>query len=212
LTSPSRLHEQFVAVEAATPGEYKRNWGGAEIRYGLAPGPFAEMLIAQTRHGICFLSFVNQHSRARELDRLHRLYGLARLRQDTAAAGATADAIFARREAAATPIHLTVHGTNFQVSVWRALLCIPCGEVVSYSQLAQAIGRAAATRAVANAVAANPVNYLIPCHRVLRADGSIGGYRGGSDTKQRLLDWEASARPDCGDHDGEPADPLLKSP
>ena len=211
LSSPSRLHEQFVAVEATSPGDYKRKWCGVEIRYGLAPGPFGEMLIAQTRRGICLLAFVNPQTRARELDRLRRLYKLAALREDSAAARATADAVFAGCAAPAATIPLAIHGTNFQVSVWRALLRIPRGTVVSYSQLAEGIGRPAAVRAVANAVAANPVNYLVPCHRVLRADGRIGGYRGGSVIKRELLVWEAAALPDRSDPDGEPADPAQQS-
>jgi len=207
LTSPARLHDQFVAVEASSPGEYKRNWRGVEIRYGLVPGPFGDMLLAQTRRGICLLSFVNEQTRARELTRLQRLYSLAILREDTAAARVAADAVFTRCNAPASAIHLAVHGTNFQVNVWRALLRIPRGTVVSYGQLAQGIGRPAAVRAVANAVAANPVNYLIPCHRVLRADGSIGGYRGGSGTKRKLLDWEASVPPGHPDPDDDAAEP-----
>lgn len=210
LTSPARLHDQFVAVEASSPGEYKRNWRGVEIRYGLVSGPFGDMLLAQTRRGICLLSFVDDQTRARELDRLQRLYSLAVLREDSAAAQATADAVFTRRDAPARAIHLAVHGTNFQVSVWRALLRIPRGTVVSYGQLAEGVGRPAAVRAVANAVAANPVNYLIPCHRVLRADGGIGGYRAGPDIKQQLLDWEAPALPDFPDHDGRLPDRGLR--
>ncbi len=204
LTSPARLHDQFVAVEASSPGEYKRNWRGVEIRYGLVPGPFGDMLLAQTRRGICLLSFVDAQTRTRELTRLQRLYSLAVLREDSAAARSTADAVFTRRDGPARAIPVAVHGTNFQVSVWRALLRIPPGTVVSYGQLAAGVGRPAAVRAVANAVGANPVNYLIPCHRVLRADGSIGGYRGGPDLKQQLLNWEAAARPDLPAHDGQP--------
>jgi len=204
LTSPARLHDQFVAVEASSPGEYKRNWRGVEIRYGLVPGPFGDMLLAQTRRGICLLSFVDAQTRTRELTRLQRLYSLAVLREDSAAAHTTADAVFTRRDGPARAIPVAVHGTNFQVSVWRALLRIPPGTVVSYGQLAAGVGRPAAVRAVANAVGANPVNYLIPCHRVLRADGSIGGYRGGPDLKQQLLNWEAAARPDLPAHDGQP--------
>ncbi len=211
LSSPSRLHEQFVAVQATSPGDYKRKWRGVEIRYGLAAGPFGEMLIARTPRGICLLSFVNQQTRARELDRLQRLYKLAALREDNAAARATAEAVFPDRANPAATIHLAVHGTNFQVSVWRALLRIPRGTVLSYSELAEGIGRPAAVRAVANAVAANPVNYLIPCHRVLRADGSIGGYRGGSVTKRELLDWETAAPPDRPAPGGARTDPPRQS-
>jgi AraC family transcriptional regulator of adaptative response/methylated-DNA-[protein]-cysteine methyltransferase len=193
LTSPSRLHEQFVAVEATSPGEYKRKWAGVQIHYGLAEGPLGDMLIAQTRRGICLLAFVDEQSREAELDRLRRLYGLARLQEDAAAARRAAAAVFAGRGADSPAIRLWVRGTNFQVSVWRALLRIPRGQVTCYSQIAKTIGRPAAVRAVAGAIAANPVHYLIPCHRVLRADGSVGGYRGGLPTKQRLLVWEASS-------------------
>jgi len=196
LTSPSRLHDQFVAVEASSPGEYKRAWQDVEIRYGLAPGPLGDMLLAQTSRGICFLSFVTARTRTRELERLQHLYRLARLREDSATACATGRAIFTGHEAPAAPLRVAVSGTNFQISVWRALLRIPRGTAVSYSALARATGRPAAVRALANAVAANPVNYLIPCHRVLRADGSPGGYRGGSVTKQRLLAWEATGAAD----------------
>ncbi len=193
LTSPSRLHEQFVSVEASSPGQYKNRWRGVEIRYGLAQGPCGEMLIAQTARGLCLLSFVHKQTRAQEMDRLQRLYALATLHRDDAAASVTAAAVFARRDTDSSPIHLAVRGTNFQVNVWRALLKIPLGVTLSYRQLAAAVARADAVRAVANAVAANPINLLIPCHRVLRADGGIGGYRGGSGTKRMILEWEASA-------------------
>lgn len=204
LNSRSGRHEQFVAAQATGPGADGRTRRGVEIRYGLAAGPFGEMLIAQTGHGICLLSFVNEQTRARELERLQRLYRRAALQEDSAAAQAAADAVFARRDTAAPTIRLAVRGSNFQISVWRALLRIPRGAVLSYSQLAMDVGRPTAVRAVANAVAANPVHYLIPCHRVVRADGSIGGYRGGSDIKRKLLDWESSAPADHPERDGAP--------
>jgi AraC family transcriptional regulator of adaptative response/methylated-DNA-[protein]-cysteine methyltransferase len=193
LTGPSRLHEQFVSIEAATPGEFKRNWRGVGVTYGTAQGPFGEMLIAQTARGVCLLSFVNAGTRQRELTRLRRLYCVADLRSDPLRAGETAEAIFRRPFSGDGKIHLTVRGTNFQVNVWRALLNIPSGTVVSYRQLAVQLGAPRAARAVANAVAANPVNFLIPCHRVLRSDGAVGGYRGGSALKESLLGWELSA-------------------
>ncbi|MGD8853486.1 MAG: methylated-DNA--[protein]-cysteine S-methyltransferase [Gammaproteobacteria bacterium] len=196
LSSPSRLHEQFVTVEATSPGEYKRAWAGVEIRYGVTPGPFGDMLIAHTRRGICLLAFVDDETSVGELERLRHLYGLARLQRDPAAARRVAEAVFAGQGKDPYPVQLGVRGTNFQVSVWRALLRIPPGAVASYSAVAKAIGRPAAVRAVAGAVAANPVHYLIPCHRVLRADGSLGGYRAGPQTKQKLLDWEASSLQD----------------
>lgn len=192
LTGPSRLHEQFAAIEAITPGEYKKKWQGIEIGYGFTPGPFGEMLIAQTARGVCLLSFVNRQTKGREFDRLRRLYRRAELKEDNLAAANTATAIFNVSKPQDGKFHLCVRGTNFQVNVWRALLKIPAGTITSYRQLADSIGKPTAARAVANAIAANPINYLIPCHRVLRSDGTIGGYRGGSQLKQTLLEWESS--------------------
>jgi AraC family transcriptional regulator of adaptative response/methylated-DNA-[protein]-cysteine methyltransferase len=191
LSSPSRLHEQFISVQAMTPGEYKNHGEGIEIRYGVYTSPFGDMLIAQTAKGICFIAFVSQATRAAELARLKRLYGKATLISDSEATALTVQRIFRTARPGDPRIHLAVRGTNFQVNVWRALLRIPYGHVVSYQQLAGEAGRADAVRAVANAVAANPVNVLIPCHRVLRANGEIGGYRGGADLKKTLLAWEA---------------------
>ena len=96
------------------------------------------------------------------------------------------------------PLH--IHGTNFQIKVWEALLSVPPGAAVSYSDLASAIGRdAKASRAVGRAVGANPIAYLIPCHRVLRADAEIGGYRWGTDRKRAMLGWEAARSKTDGD-------------
>jgi len=193
LTGPARLHDQFVAVEAVSPGEFKTRGQGLEIHYGMVPGPFGDMLIARTGRGLCLLAFVDQATKHKELSRLRRLYPRATLREDPDVAAATASEVFTKPYLAQGKIHLQVYGTNFQVHVWRALLRIPAGAVASYSQIAQYVGRPQAVRAVANAVAANPVHYLIPCHRVLRSSGDIGGYRGGTGRKKIILAWEAAA-------------------
>ncbi|MEJ2508140.1 MAG: methylated-DNA--[protein]-cysteine S-methyltransferase [Gammaproteobacteria bacterium] len=194
LSGPSRLHEQFVAIEASSPGEFKTQWRDLPVDYGFVMGPFGEMLIAQTRRGVCLLSFVNPQTREYELARMHSLFRLANLREDTARAAATADAIFRRPFSPDARIHLAVQGTNFQVSVWRALLRIPEGSLTSYRALAESLGMPRAARAVASAIAANPINYLIPCHRVIRSDGTVGGYRGGAELKGAMLAWESSVR------------------
>lgn len=191
LSGPSRLHEQFVALEAASPGEFKARGRGLEVRYGIHGGPFGDMIVAQTRRGVCFLAFVDRQCQGREIARLQSLYPEAALIEDARATAAVPHRIFQGPGARGVKTPLAVRGTNFQVNVWRALLRIPVGETLSYGQLAGAIGRPEAVRAVANAVAANPVNWLIPCHRVLRANGDIGGYRGGQDRKRALLAWEA---------------------
>lgn len=193
LTGPARLHDQFVSVEAVSPGEFKTRGRDIDIDYGIAPGPFGDMLIAVTGRGLCLLAFLDEATRERELSRLRRLYPQAALRENPHAARAAARQIFTQPEGEHGTIQLQVHGTNFQVNVWRALLRIPAGAVVSYSQLAHHLGRPRAVRAVANAVAANPVHYLIPCHRVLRAGGDTGGYRGGGARKKIILAWETAA-------------------
>lgn len=189
LTSPSRLHEQFISVSAMTPGEYKIQAQGLEIDYGIHTGPFGDMLIAQTQRGVCMLSFINEATKDSEITRLKRLYSKAVFKQDSDLTAETAQRIFQPRRPD-NQVPLAVKGTNFQINVWRALLQIPYGQVVSYQQLAHWVAKPKAVRAVANAVATNPVNMIIPCHRVLRADGAIGGYRGGSDLKSELLEWE----------------------
>ncbi len=195
LTSPSRLHEQFIAVQATTPGEFKNQGAGLEILYGIHTGPFGDMLIGQTKRGICFLAFVNKVTKDTELARLRRFYPKAAIVPDSDATALIAQRIFQTSYQTRIPgdvrIHLAVQGTNFQINVWRALLQIPYGQVISYNQLAHIVERPDAVRAVANAVAANPINVLIPCHRVLRANGDIGGYRGGIELKKELLAWEA---------------------
>ena len=87
---------------------------------------------------------------------------------------------------------LHLRGTNFQIQVWRALLRIPFGSLTTYQHLAQALGKPTAARAVGNAVGNNPVGYLIPCHRVIRGSGELGGYRWGLDRKAALIGWEAA--------------------
>lgn len=192
LTGPGRLHDQFISVEALSPGEYKSYGRGLDIVYGIHASPFGPMLAALTRRGMCLAAFVDGDSAQREIDRLRRLYRNAGVTRDDAATAVVAGSIFRPARRGEAKLHLSVRGTNFQVNVWRALLRIPFGAVVSYQQIARRVGRPDAVRAVAGAVAVNPIHYLIPCHRVLRADGSLGGYRGGTDRKRLLLVLEAA--------------------
>lgn len=187
LSGPGRLHDHFVSVEAMTPGEYKRLGQGLEIRYGRHPSPFGEMLVATTQRGVCAIAF----DRTGVDDRvwLEREWGRARLVHDPAATAPVAARLFAAGE-----VPLLVRGTNFQVQVWRALLEIPSGALVSYADVARRIGRPSSARAVAGAVAANRVAFLIPCHRVIRSLGETGGYRWGSERKRAMIGWEAAAR------------------
>ena len=202
LSSGGRLHDLFVTLEAMTPGEYKTGGAGLTIRMGVHDSPFGECVIAITDRGVCGLSFVlNGDRSAAKADIASRWPG-ATLIDDSAATSGVAGRVFAawggqawkpatrsdeRSDVTPTPLSILVRGTNFQVRVWEALLRIPAGAVATYDDIAAAIGRAGATRAVGTAVARNPVAYLIPCHRVIRKTGAFGGYHWGATRKVAML-------------------------
>lgn len=191
LSSPGRLHDLFITCEAATPGEYKQRGKGLEIRYGFHPTPFGECLLAVTRRGICFLVFVQEGDRKAALQALHARWGQAELALDLAATESLVAQIFPlfQPETPAS-IQLYLHGTNFQLKVWEALLHIPAGRLVTYADIAASLQMPRAVRAVSRAVADNPIAVLIPCHRVIRKMGVIGGYRWGTARKRALIGWE----------------------
>jgi AraC family transcriptional regulator of adaptative response/methylated-DNA-[protein]-cysteine methyltransferase len=192
LSSPGRLHDLFVSVDAVTPGEFKRGGLGLTIDYGMHDTPFGDCLIAVTDRGVCALGFLGAESDA--VDDLRDRWPNATLRESPAATEPYAAAIFGDEDAraGAPPLRLHVRGTNFQLKVWEALLRIPAGRVSTYEEIAEAIGSPTATRAVGAAVGANPVAYLIPCHRVIRKTGAFGEYRWGAARKRAMLGWEAA--------------------
>ncbi len=187
LSGPGRLHDHFITIDAMTPGQYKASGAGLVIEWALQDSPFGRMFLARTPRGICKLAFVDNSASA-ELADLRQQWPAASICENSVALTATAAEIFS---GAPAQQRLSVRGTNFQVKVWQALLKIPTGEVASYQGLARYIERPNSYRAVANAIAANPVAYLIPCHRVLRSSGALGGYRWGMTRKRAMLVWEA---------------------
>lgn len=193
LSGPGRLHDHFVSIEAVTPGEFKAKGAGLRIVYGVFPSPFGACFLAATGRGICALSFLEDGDEAAAVHALQRRWSGAEIVRDLAATRPYVEAVFSRQgENGRAALNLTVQGTNFQVQVWQALLRIPPGRVVSYDVIAQQIGRPKAARAVGSAVAANPVGFLIPCHRVIRKSGVLGDYRWGSVRKQAIVGWEAA--------------------
>lgn len=190
LSGPGRLHDLLVNAEAATPGEVASGGRGVVVAWGFAASPFGECLLGVTDRGICHLSFVGPGGRRGALADLRRRWPRATLREDRPLAARITGRAFAGTRRAGLSLHLA--GTNFQMKVWEALLRIPPGAAASYGEVARRIGRPAAARAVAGAVAANPVAWLIPCHRVLRAAGDLGGYRWGLERKRAMLGWEAA--------------------
>lgn len=190
LSGPGRLHDLFVTMEAVTPDEFRKQGRQLTIRYGFHPSPFGECLVAATDRGISELAFVPQGGRNRTVAGLKRQWKHAEIREDPSATRPYADRVFGT-EKAAGPLALHVRGTNFQIKVWQALLQVPFGATSSYEDIARRLGRPDAARAVANAVAHNPVAFLIPCHRIIRKTGAIGGYRWGGARKKAILAWEA---------------------
>ena len=194
LSGPARLHDLFVTYEAMSPGAFKQGGDGVDIAYGLHPSPFGPCFVGQTERGICALGFADGdegHANA-VLAEFERRWPAARFEEDRAATAPVAARIFGERSEDGTPLRLAVAGTNFQLKVWEALLRIPPGRITSYHALAQALGMPRSARAVGGAVAANPISYLIPCHRVIRDTGRISNYEWGPARKRVMLGWEAA--------------------
>ncbi len=196
LSGPGRLHDHFVTLEAVTPGEHKRRGEQLNIDYGVHDSPFGRVLLAATERGLCRLAFVGDQPFEPEVEALAQAWPRATLTRSERATGSYAKRIFEPAANGGVEIPLFVRGTNFQIQVWKALLRIPTGSLTTYTEVARAIGRPTAVRAVGGAVGANPIAFLIPCHRVVRKAGDTGGYRWGTLRKQALIAWEAARRPE----------------
>ncbi|WP_298273511.1 methylated-DNA--[protein]-cysteine S-methyltransferase [Geobacter sp.] len=193
LSGPGRLHDLFVTLEALTPGEYKALGAGLAIRCGFHPTPFGICLVAVTDRGICALRFVSDDGRKAALAELQREWPRSEFREDRRETGEIVRRLFgAEPPLRDLPLAVLVKGTNFQIKVWEALLRIPAGVAASYGEIARLAGAPRASRAVGSAIGANPVAFLIPCHRVLRESGAIGGYRWGTARKRAILAWETA--------------------
>ncbi len=190
LSGPGRLHDLFVTLEAVTPGEFKQGGAGLRLVWGFHPTPFGQVFVATTVRGVCALEFTAGVVRADVLREFRAAWPRAEITESAAATAGVVRRIFRTRDAPGAPPRVLVRGTNFQVQVWRALLRVPPGGATTYAEVARSVGRPRAVRAVGTAVGANPVAFLIPCHRVLRSDGALGGYRWGETRKAACLLWE----------------------
>jgi AraC family transcriptional regulator of adaptative response/methylated-DNA-[protein]-cysteine methyltransferase len=187
LSGGGRLHDLTVTLEAMTPGEIRSGGAGVVIRHGVANTPFGSAFIADTTRGLCRLAFVEGRGAVAELNALRVSWSQAEFIRDDARATELVATIWGHKSAS---LPLAVCGTNFQVQVWRALLELDPATTVTYGALAKKLGRPDGARAVGNAVGANPIAWVIPCHRVLRAGGQLGGYRWGTARKQMIRRWE----------------------
>ncbi|WP_421188220.1 bifunctional transcriptional activator/DNA repair enzyme AdaA [Aeromonas sanarellii] len=192
LSSGSRLYDHFVQLEAVTPGEYKQRGAGLVIDHGVHDTPFGQAFVALTPRGVCNFSFLDDQDPQAPLSALAQRWPAAELREAPSRTQSVIHTMFDGSKTPDRPISLHVSGTNFQISVWRALLEIPPAKVVSYAQVANAVGNPKAARAVGLAVGANPVALMIPCHRVIQQNGKLGGYHWGETRKQAIHAWEAA--------------------
>ena len=181
------------AVDRAYPGTMGNTSSpaaGSTVRYGFHSTPFGEALLAVTENGICALSFVDDGRRADALSAVGREHRGALLIEDANGTGAMMASVFSGPPATEAEILVDAQGTDFQHRVWAVLRQLPRGSVTTYEDIARRIGRPRAVRAVGSAIARNPVAFVIPCHRVIRKSGALGGYRWGLDRKRRILSWE----------------------
>jgi AraC family transcriptional regulator of adaptative response/methylated-DNA-[protein]-cysteine methyltransferase len=192
--SASRVYERQPTGRGMTPAVYRQGGAGASVQYVTVNTPLGRLLVAATPRGVCAVK-LGDAARALVAD-LRREYPRARVSKGHRGLAAWTRAIVGLLEG--TPpvdLPLDIRATAFQWKVWRALQAIPVGRTRSYSDIARAIGRPAAVRAVARACASNPVCLVIPCHRVVQKDGGLGGYRWGIARKRALLAKESAGRP-----------------
>lgn len=191
LSGGGRLHDLFVAIEAMTPGEYKNGGTGLMLRYAMFPTPFGICLAAASGRGVTNVLFADSKDAA--LEELRHRWPRASLKAErTDAHEAIERYLSGVTPESRIPLHLA--GTNFQLKVWEALLSIPEGAVTTYGAVAAHAGMPRTPRAIGTAIGANPIAYLIPCHRVLKASGAISGYRWGVTRKRAMLAYEAVKR------------------
>jgi AraC family transcriptional regulator of adaptative response/methylated-DNA-[protein]-cysteine methyltransferase len=192
MSGPGRLHDLFVTHEAMSPGDYKTRGAGLTIRYGYHISPFGIALIMVTDRGLAGLAFNDPgEERAAFADMAGR-WPNANYIEDMAATAPYAARIFdPSRWRADQPLRVVMIGTDFQVRVWEALLRIPLGKARTYSSLAADIGAPDASRAVGAACGANPISFVVPCHRALAKSGALTGYHWGLTRKRAILGWEA---------------------
>ena len=192
-SSASRVYEQSGFMLGMTPASYARAGKGASITFDIVDSPLNRLLVATTATGLCFLAFWRRRRvpDCRTAGRIHRSDwrgpGPPRLAQ-------RARDVVEHLETGNMPsrqLALDVQGTAFQRRVWQALLAMPAGAVLTYSELGEEMGLESGQRAVARGCATNKVSLLIPCHRIVRSDGGLGGYRWGLKRKQRLLAMES---------------------
>ncbi len=192
MSGPGRLHDLFVTHEAMSPGDYKTRGAGLTMRYGWHVSPFGIAVVMATDRGLAGLAFADAGGEHAALEDLVRRWPNATFVEDPAATQPYAARIFdPARWRADQPLRVMLIGSDFQVRVWEALLRIPMGRARTYSSIAAEIGRPDAPRAVGAAIGANPISFVVPCHRAIGKSGALTGYHWGLTRKRAMLGWEA---------------------
>ena len=192
MSGPGRLHDLFVTHEAMSPGDYKSRGAGLTMRYGFHLSPFGLALVMVTDRGLAGLAFCDAGEEKAAFADMSGRWPNAAYVEDMGATMPYAARIFdPARWRADEPLRVVLIGTDFQVSVWEALLRIPMNRARTYSAIAAELGNPKASRAVGAAVGANPVSFVVPCHRALGKSGALTGYHWGLTRKRAILGWEA---------------------
>jgi AraC family transcriptional regulator, regulatory protein of adaptative response / methylated-DNA-[protein]-cysteine methyltransferase len=192
MSGPGRLHDLFVTHEAMPPGVYKAKGEGITIAYGFHPSPFGLVLVMVTDYGMCGMAFSDSGGEQAALADMTRRWPNADITEDSARTAPFAAQIFASDKWQANqPLRITMIGTDFEIRVWETLLKIPRGRAATYGDVASAIGKPKAARAVGAAVGRNPISFVVPCHRVIGKSGELTGYHWGLTRKRAILGWEA---------------------
>ena len=192
LSGPGRLHDLFVTHEAMSPGEWKTGGEGLTIRFGFHPSPFGSALVMATERGLAGLAFADPGEERAALADMKARWPRATYVEDSARTAVVAKRIFDPSQwQESQPLRVVLIGTDWEVRVWEALMQIPMGRLVTYSDIAGKVRSPAAARAVGAAVGKNPVSFVVPCHRVVGKSGELTGYHWGITRKRAMLGWEA---------------------
>jgi AraC family transcriptional regulator of adaptative response/methylated-DNA-[protein]-cysteine methyltransferase len=203
LSGPGRLHDLLVTTEALTPGEARKRGAGVSLEYGFGETPFGQALVSWNTRGLNFLGFCGENGAVQAFGELRTIWSSATFSEHPGRAQSWLNEVFSTSHK--QPLRLWLRGSPFQLKVWEALLAIPQGAHATYGHVAKHIGKPAAARAVGSAVGANPLAWVIPCHRVIRQLGELGGYRWGTITKRAMIGMEAARGlpVDTGDRPGQ---------
>lgn len=198
LSGTGRLHDLFIQLEGMTPGEYKQQGDGVELNYSVETSPFGDLLVVSSDKGICSVRFVDHSENIQEI--VKQYFPKAQLKNHSPIWHQQIAQWFRQdfSEHLQQKLPLNLAGTPFQLQVWEALLTIPEGQLRTYQDIAEQIGKPKAVRAVATAIGQNPIAYLIPCHRVIRATGMVGEYHWQKGRKLALLAWEMAKQQEIG--------------